>query len=388
MKKIILAIFFTVVVIFISIIPVNASELSVKENFDESISDILNGINESDFIDLTNLLNDLFNDDKTIKEWVITFITGENILDLSNLKEYISKSFSSIVGSILELVSYVLFIGIVYTVSNIIICKKTDNTENNIIYFICYFLVVTLFVVMISKIFELASKSIENMSKTVQVSFPLLVTLGEFCGGFGAGLYKPMTAISSFLSSVLFANLFLPLISTCFTCVIIGNISPQLKLSGLSKTILSFIKWIIGVIVIVFTLVIAVQGAVNSQFNGLSFKIFKYATGSMIPIVGNFISGGLDTLVSSAIIVKNSFGLILIVYLLFMALRSGVVILLSSFILRFFISLSEPILDSKFVNLSTGVCEVLNVLTAVLFISAFSYVLVSLTIINSTSLIF
>ncbi|MBE5743637.1 MAG: hypothetical protein E7358_02855, partial [Clostridiales bacterium] len=75
MKKIILAIFFTVVVIFISIIPVNASELSVKENFDESISDILNGINEGDFIDLTNLLNDLFNDDKTIKEWVITFIS-------------------------------------------------------------------------------------------------------------------------------------------------------------------------------------------------------------------------------------------------------------------------------------------------------------------------
>ncbi len=387
MKRVVLVVIIVFISLLINVKPVNAQEIDKNESFDESINEILLGINEDDFAELTVFLNDLFNGNKTLKEWVVAFLTGEETVDLDNIKKFLSGAISNVLTSVLEIVCYVLFIGITYTISNIIICKKSDNYEYNIIYFICYSVVVTLFVFVVSKVFESATESVNKMTKTIEVVFPLLITLGEFCGGFGVGLFKPITAVSSFLSSVLFSNFYIPIISTCFLCVIVGNISSTFKLNSLSKTLLSLIKWTIGIITIVFSIVLASQSLVNSQYNGLSFKIFKYATGSMIPIVGNFISGGLDTLISSAIIVKNSFGLILVLYLIFIAIRSGITILLTSFILRFFISLSEPILDNKFITLTNGVCEVLNVLSATVFISAFSYILVSLTVMNSTSLI-
>jgi stage III sporulation protein AE len=137
----------------------------------------------------------------------------------------------------------------------------------------------------------------------------------------------------------------------------------------------------------VFTIVLTAQGIVNMQYNGLSFKILKYATGSLIPIVGGFVSGGLDLLLSSAVLVKNSFGLIVVIYVIFHSVGSGVVILIVSFLLKFIISLAEPLLDNKFVLLINGVCEIFNYLTAVIFICGFAYVLVCFSIINSTALI-
>lgn len=387
MKKAIIIIISLISLFLICTINVYADETIDKENFDETINDVLEGINEDDFIEITELLNSLFSENKSLKEWVITFITGENLFDVKSVFIYLKESFYSVFNSVVEIVCYILFVAIIYSLVNIINFKKTDNSENNAIYFICYSIVVTLFVYVVNKVLVEATQSVEKMTKTVEVSFPLLITIGEFCGGFGVGLLKPITAISSFLSVVLYKEAFIPILSTCFVCVLVSNISPTIKLNGLIKTLISLVKWVIGIITIIFTIALTSQGLVNSQYSGLSFKIFKYATGSMIPIVGNFISGGLDTLVASAIIVKNSFGLMIVVYLLFVALRSGVLILLTSFVLRFFVSLAEPILDIKFVNLTMGICEVLNVLCATVFISAFSYVLVSLTVINSTSMV-
>ncbi len=387
MKKLPFIIVFILLILVSTIVRVNADEVDKNDNFDQTINEILENINEEDFIELTNLLNSTFFENKSIKEWVVSFITGEITIDISNIKLLITSVFAGSYNLIIEIVCYFLFVGILYTVINKINYKKNDNKGNNAIYFICYSVVVTLFVYMISRVLNSATQSVNKMVKTAQLAFPLLITLGEFCGGFGVGLYKPITAISSFLSSVVYSNFFLPIISTCFVCVLVGNISPDLKLNSLSKTLISLVKWVIGIITVIFGVVLTSQGLVNAQYNGLSFKIFKYATGSMIPIVGNFISGGLDTLISSAIIVKNSFGLILVLYLIIVALSSGLLILFSSFVLKFFISLAEPILDSKFVSLTSGVSEVLNVLCATVFMSAFSYILVCLSVINSTALI-
>ncbi|MBQ3235590.1 MAG: stage III sporulation protein AE [Clostridia bacterium] len=387
MKKIILTLLFIAFAFSLFLSTAKAEEIS-SESVDEAIENVLQGINEEDFLYLTNYLNEIFQDNLSFKERILSFLTGDFSIDFSLITTFLKGGLLSIFNDALSIASLVIFIGISYTVINIINYKKRDNSANNAIYFICYSIVIILFVNLINKCVKVSFDFTKNVNKVIEISFPIMITLGEFSGGFGVALYKPITYFATFLSSELITNFFMPIISVCFITVIVGNISDTLKLSSLNKTLLSLIKWVLGIITTVFSLVITAQGIVNSQYNGLSFKVLKYATGSMIPIVGNFISGGLDVLFSTSILVKNSIGVIAVVCLLFITLKAGFTILITAFVLKFAISLSESVLDDKFIRLSGGVCEVLSVLTAVLFAIGFIFLLTIFSFINSTALIF
>lgn len=384
MKKLILLI---IILFIISMIPIKVYASDNFNDIDSSVNEIIDGIGEDDFKFLVDFLNNFFGDKKTLKERLVLFITGEISLEFDTFVLYLKSQLFGVVQSVLKLLCYVIFIAVSCSVLNIIISKNNDNNAKSIIYFICYFIVVALISKLVFTIFDNAKDKILNIKNTLEICFPMLITLSEFSGGFGSLLFKPIVSVCSFFVSNISTSTFLPILNLSLICVIIGNISSTIKLNSLYKTLLSLVKWILGVLTLVFSIVLAAQGIVNMQYNGLSFKILKYATGSLIPIVGSFISGGLDVLLSSAILVKNSFGLILVVYLLFSTLSYGGVIIIVSFILKFVISLCESLLDSKFVQLINGVCEIFNCLTAVIFICGFVYILVCFSIINSTALI-
>ncbi len=385
MKKIILLII--AVLLFSQSALIVSADDRISGDLDDAIDSVINGITDEDLNDLVNELNEIFNDEKTLKDRLISFITGENDVEFLSVITVIKKVFSSSFKEVISILSCVVLIAILYSVINIINYKKYDNNENNAIYFICYTLVATTYIQLISKVMVVGTGLIESVSKTVEIAFPFMVALSEFSGGFGTALFKPLSSIATVLSSELFSSVFIPIISVCFICVIVGNLTDTIKLANLNKTLLSLIKWILGIVTIVFTLTVTAKSVINGQYNGLSFKILKYTTGSMIPIVGNFISGGLDVLTSSAILVKNSLGLIVVILIIFTVLKAGLTVLVVSFLLKFAISICEPILDGKFVKLTGGLCEIFNVFSAIIFFSGFVYVLVCFSIINSTALI-
>lgn len=390
MKKYLILIILVLIGLSFNFSKVSASELQLNNNdsFDDSLNSVIEGIDENSFSVITDLINNFFGEDKSFKERVLLFITGENTFDLNLILSYFKSSLSGVLNVVIEIVSYVLFISIILSCGNIIISKNNGNNENNIIYYICYTVIITLCSKIISIVFSIATDTLNDINKNLEIAFPILLTLSEFSGGFGLSLSKPFFAFSSLLSSSLINNFFVPLLSVCSAIIIVGNLSSTIKLNSLKKSIFSLLKWIIGIITLAFTFFLTASSIVNMQYGGISFKILKYATGSMIPIVGGFISGGLDVLLSSSILVKNSVGLILVIYIILNVFSVGITIIILSFVTKFLISVCEPIIDEKIVNLFNGIAEVFSYLSAIVFTSGFSYVLVCFSLISSTSLIF
>lgn len=364
-------------------------KVCAKENndFDGAINEVISGIDEENFKEITEYLNGVFNQNLSFKDILISFLTGDSGPSFNQIIKAFTGLFSDVIDGVKDVLRYVLFIGIFCTLLNIINSKNDGNNTKNVIYFICYSLVVMLCVRLIDVVFSRSFSSIEKMANTVDGSFPTLLTLSEFSGGFGSGIFKPMSYIVSLLSSTIIKNVFFPVLQATATCVVVGNLSLAVKLDSLKKSLLSFIKWSLGIITILFTVFLTAQSFVNMQYNGISFKILKYATGSIIPIVGGFISGSMDVLLSSAILVKNSFGLMLVFYVFLTVGSAGFTVLIISFILKFAVSVCEPILDERFVKLLNGIGEVFSTLTAVIFVCGFSYLLVCFSLINSTALI-
>mgnify|MGYP003290927420 CR=1 FL=1 len=134
-----------------------------------------------------------------------------------------------------------------------------------------------------------------------------------------------------------------------------------------------------------FTCFVSVSGLVNAQYNGASVKVLKYATGSLIPIVGGFLSGGVDVFLTSALLIKNSVGVIAVIYLIISVFGSGVLILILSFIIKFILSICEPIADKKFLGAVMGITDIFNYLAGLVFISGFMSFLTIICLILSTS---
>ncbi len=386
MKKLIIPL---LLLIFIQLLPsvVFASEVEGSVNVDDALNEVLEGIDESEFIELTNLLNQLSGENKSLKEWIIEFITGEYTFSFDAIKGYFKGVFNSIINKVALSMSVVLFIGITCSVSNVIISKNADNNAKSIIYYISNILTITVISGLVTSVFLFVKNSILTLNKIIDLVFPVLITLTEFTGGFGATGVKSFTVIVSYLSSNLSLKLFLPALSITTVLIIVGNISDGVKLTSLTRTILSAFKWLLGIITVLLTVAISSQSIVNMQYNGISFKILKYATGSLIPIVGGFVSGGLDVVLSSAVLVKNAFGLLASIFVLFSLGVNGVVVLVISFIMRFTVSIAEPMLDSKFNAMIGGVCEVFNHLSALTFVCSISFILVCLSFISTTALI-
>ena len=167
--------------------------------------------------------------------------------------------------------------------------------------------------------------------------------------------------------------------------MLIGNLSDVIKLDSLNKNLLSLLKWILGILTVLFTCFVTVSGIVNAGYNGASVKVLKYATGSLIPIVGSFLSGGVDVFLTSAILLKNSVGFMAVLYLIITVFGSGVLILMVSFLIKLVISICEPIADKKFVSAVMGITDIFNYLAGLVFLSGFMSFLTIICLITSTA---
>ncbi len=354
-------------------------------NTDEIICDIIEGISEDDFNEIVETINNLFNSGYTFKELLILFIKGEIDIDFTSIKNILISSFKSTFLNVGKLLGALIFLIILQYVANIIISKNNQNIEKNTIFYICYSVYVIILVKLASSVFSYATSSIEKVVKLNNVVFPVMFSISGLVGNFGVSLCKPLTVFISFFGSSIISNFFMPILSLSLTSVLISNLSDDIKLDSLNKNLLSLLKWILGVLTVLFTCFVTVSGIVNAQYNGASVKVLKYATGSLIPIVGGFLSGGVDVFLTSAILLKNSLGIMAVVYLMISVFGSGVLILILSFLIKLVISICEPIADKKFVSAIMGVTDVFNYLAGLVFISGFMCFLTIICLITSTA---
>ncbi len=354
---------------------------------DKVVNEVLEGINENDFEEMTNELNLLFNNKKTLKERLIDFFNGDLKLDGSLIFNYFKTRLFGVSSNFLSSIIFVIVIGILCTLSNVIICKINDNTMKNTIFFICYLVVVLIIVAVLNNLFEYTLNSLNNVYSLVNIVFPIMFSLVMLIGNFGVEMFKPFTAFLCFFVATISKTFYIPLLSATSQVCLLNGVSDAIKLDTLKKSLTTLFKWSLGLIVGIFSILLTCQGLTNIQYNGISVKILKYASGTLIPVVGNFLSGGIDVLMSSSIIIKNSLGIFSLIYVLFNSLVSGLSLVVFSISLKFIVGISEPLLDNRFVTLLNSIADIVSNLSALIFLSGFMFIITILFVITSTSLV-
>lgn len=318
------------------VIAESSTSNDVIKNLTSSVNDILEGINFSNIEELVKDLNtaDFFHG--SIKNKVQAILSGEYFTNYNSIISAILSIFFIDVRKFLPFLFTILAIGIL---SNLISEFKIDNNgTGDVIHIVTLSVLIIVILYVFKDILSVTSNTLNNLLNQIQVIFPILIALLTAIGSFSTiSIYNPLVAVLTTIVSIVFDKLLYPIFILIFIISILSSLTNTIKLDKLKGFVASSFKWIIGIIFTLFTGFLSIQGISAGKFDSVSIKATKFAVKSYIPIIGSYISDGMDFIVLGSVLVKNTIGLI------------GILIL--------FISIISPIISMLIIKLGLQLCS-------------------------------
>lgn len=323
-----------------------------------------------------------------IKETLSSVITGDFALDYSSLWQsalaLVFNEGRAMLPAFAVVLAAALLCGILNSAKN----GFLQSTMSDIINFVTYIAVGAVVLAVLTGVLQTGFSAMESMQRQMEIVYPILLTLMAASGGsVSAGVFRPAVAFLSSAVCEMFTAIVLPASVVVIVLAFVGNLSPDVRTEKLGDLFKSINKWLIGLTLGLLTLFLTVQGIASSQYDGLSLRAIKYLVSGSVPIVGGFLSGGLDLVLAGSALIKNavgSFG----VFLLFGALLRPVLLFAAfQLFLRLCAAATEPVGGKVSAFLSRLATDSGFFLAGLLCI-AFLYFLTLVLLVCSTGVIF
>jgi len=364
----------------------NNDDSGFSGNLFSTTSELLENI---DFSELQSLLDEIdeYNlfENFTIKEKITNILNGSDTTNYSNIFSAVLSSIFSNVKNIIPIIFTIVGIGLV---CSLVLNFQTQDKKSDVIYFVCFSLVVTVILVAFKNILNVTSDTLKNIENQMIIVFPILITLLSSIGALSSvSIYNPLVSILTGGVTFIFTKFLFPLFILIFLFTILNNLTTSTKLDKFIDLFNSIFKWTIGTIFTLFISFLSIQGISAGKFDSVSIKATKFAVKSYIPIIGSYISEGMDFIVLGSVLLKNSFGLIG-VFVLFITILSPVInILMFKLGLQLSSAIVEMSDNSKISNFVSGCSKLLILPIAILLGVALMYI-ITICLIMCTANIF
>ena len=376
--------FILIIIAFIFSFP--SLELVSAQTLDEEINSQLNEIDFEEFNKFYEQIDDK-NIDYNFFDFIEKVLKGNIDANYSSVTTYITSTFLSEFNSympiILSVVSISMLVGIISKLKSSFV---SDGVEE-IISLVCIFLVLTLVFNQLINIYHSTISTINKISTFNQVISPILLTfMVASGGGVSASVFKPVVVILSSTIITVFLKILVPLIGLMTILSIICNLSDSIKLNKFIELITSIVKWIIGISIAVFSVFLTAQGVVSSIHDGISYRATKYALSNSIPLIGGFLSTGLDIVLAGSVLIKNAIGISSILLLFYIVIAPVLHMLSFTFVLKICSGFSDCFENQKVSNLCSSLSKNITYYIVTVLMVGFMFFILLLLMIFSANI--
>ena len=362
-----------------------------KQIEQELNSNVITELDKIDFTELNKVVDE-FNEKKSnifaienIKNKVYSIISGENALKYENVIANIFSNLVELVLKYLPLLSIIIAIGVISNLLNGVKSKFNEKSTGDLISLVCFLAVAVIIIGIISNLAENTGKSIGSMVTQMNIIFPILLSLMVGLGSTASvGVFQPIVAIMSTYVADFFNFFIVPLFMFSFVFSIISNISSNIKLDKFSSFISSLFKWSVGLVFTLFFAVFSIQGISAGSFDSISIRTTKYTIKSYVPVMGGYLSDGMDLILSSTVLIKNSIGLVGILLIISTILSPILEIVVCSLMLKLVSAVLQPLGNNKTSTFLGEVSKSITMLSTSIIAIGFMYLL-SVGMLMSTS---
>ena len=358
---------------------------------EELNSTVVDELNEIDFSGFNDVINE-FNKNKTnifsienVKSKVYSIISGDSAVNYNNFFANLFSSLIETIAKYLPMISLIVAIGVVSNLLNGVKSKFNEKSVGNLINLVCFLSVAILIIGIVSNLTESTGKSIDNMVSQMNIIFPILITLMIAIGAnASASAYRPIIAIISTYVADFFNYFIVPLFMLSFIFGFISNLSDNIKLDKFSAFISSLFKWGVGITFTLFFAIFSLQGIAVGSFDSLSIRTTKYTIKSYVPVMGGYLSDGMDLILSSTLLIKNAVGLVGVLVIISTILSPLIEIVVFSLMLKLVSAVLQPLGNNKTSNFLSNTSKSIIMLSSSLIAVGFMY-LISVGLIMTTS---
>ena len=317
---------------------------------------------------------DLFN------QTVERSMTGDLSLNPTDILNMLSDD---IMGEIRECTDDVIILFIIAAISGIITTISTsfgNKSTSEAAFFACFTLMSAAAIKCFGTAMEYGTTVVTKFSPLLMI---MIATSGKVVS---ASTFQPVMSAAVYVVSIIIEKCLVPLIAFSSVLAVAGNISDKVQLSGFCKVVKSISKWLMAAIITIFTGISAIYGFSSPALDAVSGKAVKFAVGSLVPVVGTFLSDTLETVVSGTRLMKNAVGtsgiIVMCVICVLPILKIGVIQLM----LKLTSSIAEPLTDKRVSSMLWEVSESVTTIFAVVVMVAVLFMINISIMITSTGI--
>lgn len=388
---ILLALLVVVILVFCQTGTVNASAYTAEEQaaldrLEEQVEDLLASLDTAELEEYLQTLSKF--DGKDVREMLADLVTGDYALGYDTMWESVLALVWEEGRAMLPAFAVILAVAVLCGILNSAKSGFLQSSMSDIIHFVSYISVGAVVLAVLTNILQAAFSAIADMQRQMQVVYPLLLTLMAASGGaVSAGVFRPAVAFLASGICELFTAVVLPTSVVVVALTFAGNLSPDVRCEKLGGLFKSVNKWLVGLTLGLFTLFLTVQGIASAQYDGLSLRAVKYLVSGSVPIVGGFLSGGVDLVLAGSALIKNALGSFSVLLLFASVLRPLLLFAAFQLFLRLCAAATEPV-GGKISSFLTSLANDCGFFIAGLLCVAFLHFLTILLLVCSSGVIF
>lgn len=272
--------------------------------------------------------------DLSLSDMMEEIMRGDILGAMAQFLEGIISGMSLSASGMKNLLVWLVILGIVAAVMTHFIEIFDKHQVADLGFYFVYLLMTAVLLKCFSQIMVTASETIENIVLFVKLLVPTyLLSVGLATGTTTVGAYYQLIILLIYGVEKVLVGVVIPLVySLCFLSLING-IWVEEKLSLLIKLVEKIIGWILKAALGIVTGVSIFQSVITPVIDSVKSSTLQKMI-SAIPGVGNAADGVVDLVVGSAVVIKNSVGIVLLILLLVLCAAPLLQIFLTALLLK------------------------------------------------------
>ena len=321
-----------------------AAEQETAQTQNETINGVLE---ELDLSQVQKMLDQMLGEESfSMKDMLVSLTKGENVLSKDTVQDLLrSFLFSGMQKEKSLLIKILLLILLAAVFSNF-----AAVFENGQIGEICFYIVYLLLFILLMDSFSSMSHSLLQtvswMGEFMRGLAPAyFMTISLSSGSATAAVFYEGILILTWLIQTVIVNILLPGVGMYVLIALLNNLSREEMLGRLAELLDTAVSWGLGAVVGLQV----VRGLVAPVIDTLKRSMIGRAAG-VLPGVGSAVNMVTELVLTSAVLIRNSLGVVIL--LAFVAVGAGPVVHygLLSLLYRFLAAIAQPISDKRIVD--------------------------------------
>lgn len=308
---------------------------------------------------------------------------GENILSVHGIFD---KGAELLAGEIRDTLKILIFIPVIAVLTTYLTNMQESfegKGATKAAFFVCYLIIAGLATAAFLESVQSGREVIKNISVFMRILVPVsLVTLASSGALASATTFEMVFMGVIEITQWLIDKFFIPIILMTAAISLVNNLSENLNAEKLVQFMSKTTKWGIGIVMTLFVGIMGLQGVVTGSADGLTVKVTKFAAANLIPMVGGILSESVETVMNCSVVIKNSVGVLGIVFVILIAAVPILKVTASLIVFRLCAAVVQPISDKKIVKCISELADSVSGILALMVAVAVMFIIIITIIIN------